>query len=391
MRVVRLITRLNRGGPLRQLEALVPGLAREGCHGPVWTGEPADGEQDASGDLARHGVGIERVPGLTRGIDLTRDARAWRWIRRRLVALRPDVVHTHLGKAGALGRSAARAAGVPVIVHTLHGHHLDAPGPLALATRPAERGLGTLTDAVIVLSEGQRRDLVDRHRVLDPSRVAVIGPGFDVARLVERGRQRSDDVEALRRRLSPDGRPTFLWMGRFVPMKAPLALIEAARFASQDAFRLVLAGEGPLLSRCRARALACGLADRVRFVGEVEDPALHVLATDGVVLSSVSEGTPMALLEAMALGRPVVSFAVGGVPDVVAPETTGLLVPPGNTVALGYAMARLASDEGLRARLGAEGARRAPLEFGPERLVTATVALYRRLREVQRAAPARVA
>ena len=125
MRVVRIVTRLNRGGPLRQLCALVPGLARRGVTGPVLVGEPAAGEEDASDDLARLGVEIARVPGLARGLAPTHDWRAFRWLLACLRRMRPDVVHTHMGKAGALGRLAARAAGVPVRAHTFHAVSLD--------------------------------------------------------------------------------------------------------------------------------------------------------------------------------------------------------------------------------------------------------------------------
>jgi len=379
VRVVRVITRLNRGGPLRQLEALVPGLAREGIEGPVWVGETERGEHDASDDLRRHGVEIERVPGLTRRVGLSRDTRAWRWMRRRLAALRPDVVHTHLGKAGALGRTAARSAGVPAIVHTFHGHHFDACRAQGRAARVVERGLASSCDMVVALSARQRHDLVQRHRVLASDRVAVIGPGLDVDALRTRGRQLAHEAASLGESLSRDGCPTFLWMGRFVPVKATITLLDAVRFTPPDAFHLVLAGEGPLARATRAYAARHGLLDRVRFVGEVDEPARWILATDGVVLSSTSEGTPVALLEAMALGRPVVSFAVGGVPDVVDDEATGLLVPPGHAPALGFALERLARDPTLRARLGAEGARRAPCDFGAPRLVASTAALYRRL------------
>jgi glycosyltransferase involved in cell wall biosynthesis len=385
MRVVRIVTRLNRGGPLRQLCALVPGLARDGIAGPVWIGEPADGEEDASDDLRALGVEVEIVPGLSRGLALVRDARAWRWMRRRLATLRPDVVHTHLSKAGALGRTAAAAVGVPTIVHTFHGHHFDAGRLLALGSRSVERRLSRITSAVVCLSERQRRDLVERHRVVPADRAVVIGPGFDVASF--RGSADRANAAAIRQRLSPDGQPLVLWLGRFVTPKDPLALIAAVTHASPGAFRLVLAGDGPLLRAARRRARALVAAGRVVFAGPVRDAATWIAASDLVVLSSRSEGTPLALLEAMAIGVPVVSTSVGGVSDVVDDGRTGLLVPPANAPALGYTIERLARDSALRVRLGAAAAAEVESRFGAARLVSETASLYRRLAGV-RAGPA---
>ncbi|HVG95020.1 MAG TPA: glycosyltransferase [Planctomycetota bacterium] len=378
MRVVRIITRLNRGGPLRQLDALVPGLAERGIEGPVWVGRPEAGEEDAADELARRGVRVERVPGLSRGMRPGDDARAFRWMRRRLSAERPDVVHTHLAKAGALGRLCAASLGIRTVVHTFHGHHLTAPFPAGRAARLAERALAPLAAAIVCLSEGQRRDLVERFRVVPASRAVVIGPGLDVPRL--RARADALRASAIRARVAPDGRPVALWLGRFAKVKRPLALLDAIGSLPRGTLRLVLAGDGPLLPAARARARALGLEGDVVFVGPVSDAPDWILASDLVVLASASEGTPLALLEAMALGRPVVSTAVGGVPDVVEHEATGLLASPGDGAeGVGRALARLAADAGLRARLGAEGARRVESAHSAERLVEGTAALYARI------------
>lgn len=376
MRVVRIITRLNRGGPLRQLAALVPGLAREGITGPVWTGAPADGEEDAAADLRALGVEVEVVPGLGRGVAPLGDARAWRWMRRRLALLRPDVVHTHLGKAGALGRSAALSARVPVVVHTLHGHHLDLGGGLAFGTCWAERALATTTTAIVVLSPRQKADLA-RHRVARDARVVVIGPGLDVAAL----RRNADPVaaDALRRSLSPDARPVALWLGRFVAAKDPLGLVAAAAWLPPEAGRVVMAGDGPMRSAVARTVRKRGLGDRVRLPGAVADAATWIAASDVVVLPSRSEGTPLSLIEAMALGRPVVATAVGGVPDVVDDGRTGVLVPPGQPQAFAWSLASLLADPDRKARLAAAASAEVEARFGAARLVAETAALYRSL------------
>jgi glycosyltransferase involved in cell wall biosynthesis len=378
-RVVRIVTRLNRGGPSRQLEALVPGLARLGWDGPVWTGEPEPTEEDVAPLLEARGVEVVRVPALARGIDARRDAAAWRWIRDRLRREGPDVVHTHMGKAGALGRTAALSAGVPVRVHTFHGHHLGTKPPARWAAWAAERALGVATSGAVCLSPRQRDDLVARHRVLPASKAAVVGPGLDLEGFVA-----SADAAravAIRRAHAPGGGVLALWLGRFVPAKDATVLVEAAVAAARHGgapLVVVLAGAGPLEAEARRRHGDLGAPSCVRFVGPVADAATWVLAADAVVLSSRSEGTPLSLLEAAAMGKPVVATAVGGVEDVVEPEGTGLLVPPCDPAALAVALARLASDADLRARLGARAAA-VRERFSAARLAEGTASLYERL------------
>lgn len=338
MRVVRVITRLNRGGPLRQLEALVPGLARLGVKGPVLTGEVPPGEDDGTADLARHGVEIVRVPGLVRRISPWHDGRASRWLRRYLADARPDVVHTHTSKAGALARRAAARAGVPVIVHTFHGHHFDVGGVAAVAAKIVERRLARITTRVIALSARQRDDLVARHAIAPEEKVVVIPPVIDEAGL--RARATAQACAAFRAAHAHAGETVLLFIGRHVHVKDPLALIEAfarARVTSPG-LRLWLAGDGPLRAAVLARVRALGLSEHVTDHGPVADSALVVGGCDAVVLASRSEGTPIAILEARALCKTVIATAVGGVPDLVASDGVDELVQPGDLHALAAAM-----------------------------------------------------
>jgi len=348
VRVVRVITRLNRGGPLRQLEALVPGLARLGIGGPVLVGEVPRGEDDGTADLARVGAEIVRVPGLRRGVGAFADARALRWILAFLRAARPDVVHTHTAKAGALGRVAARRARVPAVVHTFHGHHFDVGGVMALAARFAERRLASRTSRAVCLSPRQRDDVVGRHAIFDAAHVVVIPPTIDVASF--RARATPEAALAVRARHATGDATVLLWLGRHVAAKDPLLLVEA--FARARALNprlaLWLVGDGPLRAAACACAAARGIGTHVTDVGPVADSAPYVAACDALVLSSRSEGTPVAILEAQALGKPVVATAVGGVPDLVPSGGGGILVPSGDADALARAMASVVRFEGSR-------------------------------------------
>jgi glycosyltransferase involved in cell wall biosynthesis len=172
--------------------------------------------------------------------------------------------------------------------------------------------------------------------------------------------------------------PVLLWAGRFVAVKEPLLAVEATARATRP-FRLVMAGEGPLRAAVREEVRRRGLESRVVLAGAVEPIAPWIAAAAAVVLSSSSEGTPIVILEAKALGRPAVATAVGGVPDLVADGTDGLLVPPGDASALAIAMDRITSDPDLAARLGAAAARGVEERFGARRLGAETAALYERV------------
>lgn len=368
-RVLRIITRLNHGGPLRQLCALVPGLAARGWEGPVLAGRCERHEPDGSRRLAALGAHVIPVRGLARGLDPAADARAFRDLLAAIRRWRPDVVHTHMAKAGALGRLAARVTGVPA-VHTFHGHHLQAPWPKDVLARRVERALARLTAAAICLTPRQRRDLVEMHGVVQASKTHVIGPGLD--------------VEALRRAAEtaprkPSDRPLFLWAGRFVGVKDPEGLVRAVAL-SQRAFDLVMLGAGPERARVRRLVHALGLEDVVSCPGPVADVAPWLAACDLVVLSSRSEGAPLLVVEAKVLGRPALVTAVGGVPDLVAHGVDGWWVPPSSPRELARGLDLLAADAELRQRLGRAAAKGASERFSAARLAAETAAVYEDVR-----------
>ncbi len=215
-KVLRIITRLNRGGPLRQLCALVPGLAAIGYEGPVLAGVREPTEPDGSADLRATGAEVVDVPELIRGLDPAQEVRALRAIVKQVRRVRPALIHTHMSKAGALGRAAGHLAGVPV-VHTLHGHHFSRTGLPGTGARVAERLLGRLGNALICLSARQRDDVVVRHRILPADRVFTVEPGFDVAAF----RARAAGAEK-----RPSETLRVIWTGRFVEAKRPMALLD---------------------------------------------------------------------------------------------------------------------------------------------------------------------
>ena len=330
--VLNCITRLNAGGPARQVVWLVQGLAARGHRTRLVAGHVQSGEDDLSSLACDAGLDLVEVSSLGREVALGSDWRAFGAVARELARFAPEIVHTHTAKAGLVGRLAAtlRRPGVrsggrrPRVVHTFHGHVLSGyfRFPKQAAVRWVERRLGhSASDAVIVLSPQQREDIVERFRIAPAERVFVVPLGLDL----------SPDL------WEPEGRPlrTELAMpdtafvvgivGRLAPVKDHRLFLTAAALLArkQPQVRFVVVGGGPLQPELTSLAQQLGIAERVHFLGLRTDLARVYAGLDAVALTSLQEGTPLALLEAMAAGRPVVAAAVGGVPDILTLEWSG--------------------------------------------------------------------
>lgn len=332
--ILRLITRLNAGGPARHVVWLEEGLKARGHRSRLISGRVIEGEDDLS-QLARDAhLDYAEVASLGSAIRPWSDWTAFREVRREIAAFRPDILHTHTAKAGTVGRMAAAVHGLrmisgeqfprPRLVHTFHGHVLSGyfdPLPEA-AVRWTERALGRLvTDAVIVLSPRQREDIVERFRVAPAEHVYTVPLGLDLSifdPLPSRG--------SLRAELSvPNNGFLVGIVGRLAPVKDHSLFLKAVAAFSRGnpEARFVVVGGGPEEGRLRSLAATLGIADRVFFLGLRTDLSRIYADLDAVVLTSRQEGTPLSLLEAMAAGCPTVATAVGGVPDILLQEWSG--------------------------------------------------------------------
>jgi len=383
IRVLRVIARLNVGGPALHVSYLTRGLDERGYDTTLVTGTVGPEEGSMEYVLREQGIVPHYVHALQRDIAVSADVRAIRELRRLIVELRPDVLHTHTAKAGALGRVAAVLAGSArprAVVHTFHGHVLRgyfgrrrASGFLGV-----ERVLARVTDVLVAVSPQIRDELVEL-RVARRDRFEVIRLGLDLESRVSappgaRERQRHALGVA-------DDAVVVAWLGRMTSIKRVDDLLRAfARVAAADPrAELVLAGDGPLRDELQGLAVSLGIAGRTRFLGLQRDVGELYAAADIVALCSANEGTPVSLIEALAAGRPVVSTDVGGVADVVKNEETGLLVPAGEIDALADAILVLARDDELRSRLAAAAPGDMRQRYSVERLVDDVDRLYRRL------------
>jgi len=297
--------------------------------------------------------------------------------------LKPEVVHTHKSKAGALGRVAAFLCGVPVIVHTFHGHAFHGYfSPMGSAlVRGVEKVLAWMTDAVVVLTRLQKQEIL-HFGVGNDSQVRVIASGVDLEKFYNsmsyRGSLRSELSVGPERKL-------VAIPGRLVPIKRHEDLIKAMELlaGSRDDVDLLVVGDGDRRQELEGLARKAGLLAtersepgcRAHFLGNRDDIEKIYPDLDLVVLCSANEGLPMTLIEAMACGLPCVATAVGGVPDLVEDGVNGLTVPPASPQDLADAISKVLDDPKLAGRFAEEGKKRSKL-YSAQRLADDHAKLY---------------
>jgi len=379
IKVLRVITRLNIGGPAIHAILLTSALD-DGVRftSTLVAGTTAPHEGDML-DLARaRSVEPIVLPALGREInpldDLVALARMVQLVRR----LTPDVVHTHMAKAGTIGRLAARICGVPLVVHTYHGHvfHSYFGAAKTRVFLTIERALGLVTDRIIVVGDGQR-DEIAGYGVAPPGKLESIRLGLELAPLLHAEAARG----RLRQELGIDAStPLVGIVARLVPIKAHEAFFDAALRIREALPRVefLVVGDGERRQALETLVQRRGLSPAVRFLGWRRD-MLNVYADlDVVALTSRNEGSPVALIEALAAGRPVVATAVGGVPEVVINGDTGVTVPVADPRTLAGAVLTLLADRPLAERLGAAGRRHVYPRYDSSRLVDDVRDLYLR-------------
>ncbi|HYG70861.1 MAG TPA: glycosyltransferase, partial [Actinomycetota bacterium] len=293
VRVLHVVTRMNVGGLARHLRTLIPSLRSRGF-APVLMHGPVD-DDEAELPLEDDETPVLHNPWLRRRIDPVADLRAANEIRRAIAWIRPSIVHTHMAKAGALGRRAAMSSDVPGIVHTFHGHVLEGyfATPVNRLFVSIERELARRTDALVGVSRSVRDDL-SRIGIGQERTWSVIPYGFDLAPF----RSPASDRATVRRDLAiaPDALAVGI-VGRLVPIKNLGLFFQGARRVASEhpSAVFVVAGDGDLRSALESEARDL-LGDRAVFTGWVGDlPSLYA-SLDVTVLTSLNEGTPVALI-----------------------------------------------------------------------------------------------
>jgi glycosyltransferase involved in cell wall biosynthesis len=360
-------------------------------------GDREQHETDAA--FVTDGLGIRPVyvPEMGRSIDPRRDYLAYKKVQAIIRSFQPDIVHTHAAKPGAVGRMAARACKVPVVVHTYHGHVFHSYFNKA-KTRfilSAERYLGRLSDAIIAISEAQRQELAVDFRIAPEAKFHVVPLGLDLDKFqhgqAEKRRQFRQEFGV------GDDTVVVSIIGRLVPVKNHglfLAGLRQVLAGSKRHVKAFIIGDGETRSQLEAQASALGIAFSTQqdsahghplvFTSWRSDVDRIMAGSDIIALTSLNEGTPVSLIEAQAANRPVVSTRVGGIADIVAEGHTGLLSDVQDVQGFAANLLALVENEALRQRLGNNGAAHVMQRFSYQRLVRDMSALYQQLLNQQK-------
>lgn len=404
-RVLRIINRFNLGGPTHNAAYLTRYLPP--AYETLLVGGPEGPHEEGSGHILR-ALGVEALvlPEMQRELSPWHDRTAYRRIKQLIKDFRPDVVHTHAAKAGAVGRMAAHDLGVKAVVHTFHGHVFHSYfGPVRTSLfKNIERYLAKRTSRIIAISDKQKEELVQEHRICPADKVAVIPLGFDLAKFRE-------EQEAKRARfrqvygLAEDELAVAI-VGRLVPVKNHALFLKGIQRVQQRSGKRVRAfiiGDGEERERIQRITGELGLsvaqapgfnghgfghgvngksvvapAD-VTFTSWIKEIDLAYAGADIVALTSYNEGTPVSLIEAQAASKPVVSTRVGGIENVVKDGITGVLCPNNDAHAFAEGLMDLVENDDRRARMALAGWEQVGSRYHYSRLVADTAALYDRL------------
>jgi glycosyltransferase involved in cell wall biosynthesis len=381
--VLHLVARLNVGGPAIQVIPLVHALRRRGIRADVAHGQLAEGEASMTYLADARGLDTILVPHLQRAVG-PHDAFALREIVRLLRARRPDVLHTHTAKAGALGRVAARMLGdrgPRALVHTYHGHVFS--GYFSPARTRAivavERRLARYATRILTVSDEIGDDIVS-HGVAACSKVQTMLLGLELDAFDLAPTARAAARAAFREELGIGGHEQVVTIvARLAPIKRVDRFLRVASLVRRPGVRYVIVGDGEQGAQLRSSPEARALGDDVIFAGFRRDMAAVCAASDIMVQTSDNEGTPVSLIEAGAAGLPSVSTDVGGVRTVIADGETGYLRAAGDDQGLADAIGALLDDRAQARQMGAAARRRCRASFSLDRLVDDSVELYRSL------------
>jgi len=400
MSILSIIARLNIGGPAIYAILLSgPGMEPR-YRNTLVCGQISPGEGDMTYLAREKGIELVMVPELGRDVSPLKDLAGFFALRRIIKKHRPLIVHTHTAKAGALGRLAvfslniARSGDREIrAVHTFHGHvfHSYFGSFKSVAFRLIERWLARSTDRIIVLSAAQKRDITSRYRIAKEERIRAIPLGFDLSPFGECDKHR----HKIRSRILPRDDLFCLGMiGRLTPVKNIQLLLEAVaelkRSGDLRGFHFLIIGDGELREELEKGTRERGLEDYVTFTGWQRDLSPFYGMLDGVVLTSRNEGTPVALIEAMAAGKPIIATKVGGVVDLLGSTVIrgngdfgvaarGILIETGDAYALARAMVHLREKRNSMTGMVESARDFAIRNFSRERFINDICSLYQEL------------
>lgn len=390
-KVLRILNRFNLGGPTLNAALLTKYLAPE-FETLLLGGKNACTEKNSEYILKDLGVDYEIIDEMRRPISVRQDILAYRKIKHIIKTFKPDIVHTHAAKAGALGRYAAHALKVPVIIHTFHGHVFDAYFGSARTSfyKNVERYLAKLSTKIIAVSENQKEELVNVNKICPEDKVEIVPLGFNLEKFKNGNDQKRKTFRSTYN--LDDDEIAIGIIGRLVPIKNHSLFLNAIKYLkenSQKKFRAFIIGDGETKENLKNYTSNLGLdflntdgiphnneKATVTFTSWIEEIDNVLAGLDVVTLTSLNEGTPVSLIEAQAARKPIVSTDVGGIRNVVVENKTALLTPKNNAEAFSQSLLRLVEDDNLRTALSHEGLKAVEDKFNYNRLCNDMKALY---------------
>jgi glycosyltransferase involved in cell wall biosynthesis len=391
MKILRILNRLNVGGPTLNVAYLSKYISSK-YHTKVLAGYKELFEGSSEYMLQDLDINYEYVPGMYRSIDFKKDYTAFKFIQKSVREYKPDIVHTHAAKAGVLGRLAAyhNKNRPKAIIHTYHGNVFDGYfSPIKTKIfLGIERYLASISNAIIAISEQQKNDLVNKYRIAPANKVYVIRLGFDLDKFM----QNNEEKRALFRRFYSidDNEVVITITGRLTAIKNHFLFIESIKLLRElnpaIKFKAFIVGDGELLQQLIDRVREAGFsyckpndtnysAD-VFFTSWRKDIDVINAGSDIIALTSLNEGTPVSIIEALASQKAVVCTNVGGVKDVVKHEYSGLLSEQ-NGADFSKRLNQLVSSREIREDLGANGKKFVVENYSYFRLVRETEDLYK--------------
>lgn len=390
-KILRIINRFNLGGPTYNAAYLSKYMPSD--FETMLIGGEKD-KSEANSEFIINSLGLEAnvLPEMKREICITKDVIAYRKLKKIIHDYKPDIVHTHASKAGALGRWAAYNCGVPVIIHTFHGHVFDAyfGNTQANFYKLLERKLAKISTKIIAISENQKQDLVYKYHICPDEKVEIIKLGFDL----ERFQQNIDEkrIDFRTKYLIKDDEIAIALTGRIVPVKNHMLFLKAIAQLSKLStrkLRFFIVGDGETRKKVEenAKSLNIDFVDfntearpaLLTFTSWIKDVDVVNAGVDIVALTSLNEGTPVSLIEAQASGKPIVSTNVGGISNVVIENKTALLSESNNVYQLTQNLLALIENDNLRKQMSNQGIDFVMEKFHYSRLVSETADLYHHL------------
>ncbi len=358
IKVLRIINRFNIGGPTYNATFLTRYLSDD-FETLLVGGLPEKDEADSLHILEEYGVEAVYIPEMKRKPDFFSDRKALSKLKKIIQEFQPDIVHTHAAKAGALGRKAAFDCKVPVVVHTFHGHvfHSYFGRVKTSIYKFIERRLASKSTGIITISETQKKEIVEDHRISHPEKTKVIPLSFDLSKFNEN--IESKRIETRKKYELKEEEVAIAIIGRLAPVKNHALFFDIIKLAHQKTNKkpvFFVVGDGELKTFVEDQVNQLGEQGvDIRFTSWIKDIATFNAGMDVICLTSKNEGTPVSLIESQAANVPVITTDVGGVRDIISDNLTGFIVPTNNARIFADKLIELIDNEPLRKEMGLRG------------------------------------